>query len=654
MSSQSVSGSCVTLRPRGPRRGGGASRAAGLSLAAAIALAPAPAVAFEIFGLRFFESDAEEQQVSPDAIAYEAEFVVSPEDSPAAKAVRRASELWAGREEPAASTPALLSKARNDYANILAALYAAGYYGGVISIRVDGREAADIPVDATLRAPASVAIRVETGPRFTFGAVSIENRPGAAAGDPTLPPTAEEVGLATGETARSTVVLRAEGALVDRWREKGHPKARVAERRASAIHRDRRLDVAILMDPGRFARFGPIDVTGTETMHPGFVAWYTGLEPGEPYDPDDIERARDQLRRLGVFQAMRFVEAEDITPDGLLPMTVQVSERPLRVVGFGASYSTLDGVGVEGYWRHRNLFGRAESLRIEGRISGLDSDDISNFNYLAAVTFRKPGVFTPFSDFTARVFTDRDNPDTYVAERIGGRLGLSHRPTTDLTLELAANVEGSRISEAPIGNGDFLLASIPATFTYDRTDSELDPTRGWRARGRAEPFHEFQFENTGIISELTASTYVGLPPNDRVVLAFRASAGSLAGAPLDEIPANRLFFAGGGGSIRGYDYRSVGPRLPDGRVTGGRSYFTGSAEARVSVTDTIGVVPFVDFGNAFRDSFPDFSEELRVGAGIGLRYDTGLGPLRFDVATPVDRREGDPTIAFYLGLGQAF
>ncbi len=623
------------------------------ALLAGLALAPAPAGAFELFGLRLFGGEPEPPP-SPDAIGYEVTFLVSPEDTALARTVENASELWADRKDPAPSTPALLSRARGDYARILAALYAEGHYGGVISIRVAGREAAEIPPDATLSGPVPVTVTVDVGPAFAFGRVDIAGRPGPIPNDRTVPKTPEELGLVTGARARSTVILQSEAALVDSWRELGHPKARIANRRATARHRDRALDVAIAVDPGRYAVFGPVSVSGTEAMNPRFVAWYTGLTPGEPYDPDDIERARDQLRRLGVFQAMRFVEADAITPEGSLPIEVKLSDRPQRVFGFGANYSTLDGVGLEGYWMHRNLFGQAESLRVEGRIGGLDSSNIEDFNYLAAITFTKPGVFTPWSDFTARVFTDRDNPDTYVAERVGGRLGLTHRPTRRIQLTAAANVEGSRISDVPIGDGDFLLASVPLGIRYDGTDNELDPTRGYRVEATAEPFQEFNFDNTGIISELIGSTYLGLGAERRLVLALRAGAGSIAGAPLAEIPANRQYYVGGGGSIRGFPYRGVGPIIVNDEVIGGRSYFAGSAEARLRVTDNIGVVPFVDFGNAFIDEFPDFSEEMRVGAGLGLRYYTGLGPLRLDVATPVNPLPGDPRIALYLGLGQAF
>jgi translocation and assembly module TamA len=137
------------------------------------------------------------------------------------------------------------------------------------------------------------------------------------------------------------------------------------------------------------------------------------------------------------------------------------------------------------------------------------------------------------------------------------------------------------------------------------------------------------------------------------VIAARGAIGTIVGASLPDIPPDRRFYLGGGGSIRGYDYRSVGPKI-DGNVVGGLSFWDSSLEFRYRVTNTIGIVPFVDAGAAYEDSLPDFSEGVQVGAGIGLRYYTPLGPIRLDVAVPINPRDDEPSVAFYVGLGQAF
>ncbi|MEM8852461.1 MAG: autotransporter assembly complex family protein [Pseudomonadota bacterium] len=615
-----------------------------------LAAATTPALGFELFGVRLF--GGEKEPPPPDAVTYDVTFDTEADRSLTRRLVA-ASRLEENKGDPSPGAAALLATARGDYQRLLAVLYADGRYGGTISITVDGREAADIPIDATFGDEAEVEISVNPGPVYLFDNVSILNRPGPIAGERKVPKTPEELGLRSGAPARSGAVIAAEGALVGRWREKGHPKARIAERTATAYHDDDEMDVAITVDPGRSAVFGGTTVTGTEDMDPAFVAWYAGIKPGEPFTPEQLERARDQLRRLEVFQAQRIVEADAITSDGTLPIEIQVAESKRRVFGVGAKYSTLDGAGLEGYWRHRNLFGRAEKLQVEGRVGGINSPDPDEYNYRLAVNFLKPGVFTPYTDFSTTVFAEQIAPDTYRSKSVGARAGFSHRIGKRWTVDGFAKVEAITIDRTTVGDGDFLMFSLPTAVNYDGSNDRLNPTKGFRAGVKFEPFYEARFSNVAAVTEVQGSVYQRLG-TDRVVLAARGSLGSIAGAPLQEIPASRLFFAGGGGSIRGYPYRGVGPRNSNGEIIGGRSYFTGSVEARVQVTDSIGLVPFLDFGNAYRNELPDFSEPLKYGAGLGLRYFTGLGPLRFDVAFPLQPFDGDPNVAFYIGLGQAF
>ena len=138
-----------------------------------------------------------------------------------------------------------------------------------------------------------------------------------------------------------------------------------------------------------------------------------------------------------------------------------------------------------------------------------------------------------------------------------------------------------------------------------------------------------------------------------MILAGRVSAGTIVGADLFDIPPQRRFYVGGGGTLRGYNYQSASPRDARGNIIGGRSFFTASAEARIKVTDTVGIVPFVDMGSAFRSEVPDLGD-LRYAVGLGLRYYTGIGPVRFDVAVPLNPQKGDGDYGIYLSLGQAF
>jgi translocation and assembly module TamA len=387
-------------------------------------------------------------------------------------------------------------------------------------------------------------------------------------------------------------------------------------------------------------------------MDPDFVVWMTGIKPGTSYDPDDIRRAERNLRRLQVFAATRITEAEAVGPDGQLPLALSVAERPRRALGAGATYSTVDGAGIEGYWEHRNLFGRAERLRLEARVDGINSVDPADFNYLVGASFLKPGVFTPFTDLDAQLTAEQNDLDTYNQQTVRARVGLSHEVFEGLRVSSALNLEASNI-DGVYGDRDFLLASLPSVVDYDGRNDPLEPVRGVRARLGLEPFYEFEFGNGGLIADLKGSTYWSFDPEGKWVLAARGGVGSIVGAPADEMPENKLFYVGGGGSVRGYSYRSIGPVVND-EVVGGRSYVEASLELRARVTDTIGIVPFVDAGAAFESSFPDFSDSIKVGAGIGVRYYTSLGPIRADVAIPLDPGPDDPSFAIYIGLGQAF
>lgn len=612
--------------------------------------APAPARAIELFGIRLFEPPPEPQ---PGEVAYTVTFNAETEDSGLANRLRNASQLYDQRSQFSPGSAALIATARGDYQRILGALYSEGRYGGTISIHIDGLEAADLPLDTELGSSTTVDIAVRPGAAYLFDDIAIENRPGPVPGDLTVPPTPEEHGLVPGNVAKSGVIVASEGALLSSWRELGHPLPEVAHRRVSAYHERDAIDVDIAINPGRAAVFGKTTVTGTDRMDPDFVAYYADIPEGAQFDPDTIERAEKQLRRLEVFSASRIIEGDRVRDDGSLPLEIAVVERKRRVFGGGASISTLDGAAVEGYWRHRNLFGRAEKLSLDARVGGIDAQDPDEYNYYVGATFKKPGVFTPYTDLDATIYAEQESPDTFRSRGFGGQIGFTHRVNRHLTVGLAGAYEYSSIDQTTVGDGEFNFFSLPAFARWDNTDNELDPSKGFRVFANVEPFYESNYQNAGVISEVDARVYQGFA-DKRLILAGRAAFGSIAGAPLQETPANRLYFAGGGGSIRGYPYKGVGPVDANGDVYGGRSMFVASAEARVRVTPSIGIVPFVDVGNAFTSELPDFDEPLKVGVGVGARYYTGFGPIRLDVAVPLDPFDGDPNVAFYIGLGQAF
>ncbi len=631
-------------------------------------MAATPAHAFELFGIKLWGKDKAEE--ADDVIAepkrYKVEVTSSGnrtnKDGKAADVddlIKGASRLVADEEKAASGSGGLLAKARGDYRRLLMALYGEGRYGGTISIKVDGQEVADLPADTQLPDTSNIVINVDPGPQFLFARASITELAPPVEERRNKLQTPEEAGFKSGELAKSGVILKAERLAVEAWRRQGYAKAKIANENVVADHAGNVVDADITVEPGQLAHYGPLTVQGTARMDPEFVAYMADLKPGERYDPADLERTRRRLARMDVFRSTTIQEAQEINRDGSLPLDLIVQERKPRRFGVGANYSTLDGAGVEAFWMHRNLFGKAERLRFDAKVSGIggsqdSSFDPKNFTYQLGTTFTKPGVFTPDTDFVSSLTGKREVLDNYTETSVNGQAGFTHIFDEYMSGRLFANVSHARFDDDYYGKRDFFTVGMLGGILLDKRDNQTNATSGYYADGVIEPFYEIK--NGSFSTKFTAEGrgYYGFGADNRVVLAGRLKVGSIVGADMKDLPPDKVFFAGGGGSVRGYAYRSIGVKKPGDVVIGGRSLVEMSGEVRTKVTDSIGVVGFVDGGYVGEETYPDFAENLRLGAGAGLRYDTSLGPIRFDVAVPLNRSKGDSSFAFYVGIGQAF
>ena len=625
-------------------------------LAALVVTVSTPAAAFELFGLRLFERDKEDAagDVVGDPQNYDVEVRISGADKNVDEALNGASLLIAEKDRPAPGAAVLIARARADYRRLLAALYTQGHYGGSISILIEGVEAARIALDAGLPDPAKVLISVDPGPKFRFGRAEIVNRAPETADPDDFAALPEDNGFAPGEVARSGTIKRAERLALEAWRRQGHAKAKVSERRIEAAHNQNLLNAILMLRPGRKAYYGSVTVEGSKRMAPEFIAYMAGLPEGGEYDPDDIRRAEERLARLGVFSTARAKEADNIGPGGALPVSFIVRERSARRSGVGATLSTVDGAGIEAFWRHRNLFGRAEQLKLQATIANIgDSLDPDALTDRVAFTFVKPGVFVPDTDFTASVAGTRETLEPYRRNAVAGQAGFTHILSKDLAARIMLTAEQARFTDPAFGRREFTTAGIRGGVTRDSRDDKKNATGGYYADVEMEPFHEFRFANTAVRGTIEARIYRAFDVQKRFVAAGRLKTGFLAGSPVAQTPPDKLFFAGGGGSVRGYAYRKIGVATPDG-VTGGRSLVEGSAEIRIRIGEAFGAVAFIDFGNVGTDTFLDFARRTKIGVGAGVRYHTGLGPIRLDVAVPLDKSAGDSDFAVYVGIGQAF
>jgi translocation and assembly module TamA len=336
-------------------------------------------------------------------------------------------------------------------------------------------------------------------------------------------------------------------------------------------------------------------------------------------------------------------------------MTIATTERLHRTIGAGLAYNTSQGAAARVFWENRNLFGGAEYLRL----SAEGGQQIAAFR----ANFRRPDFLALEQDFLATAEIANDEPVAYHSRRAIATAGLERRFDHLLTGGVAFEVEKANVVQlanlnpfiASQRTQHYALVGVPAYVKLDKTDNLLNPTTGYRAQLAVTPAHTFSGSNLTFVTNLVSgSTYWGLGSEERAILAGKVAFGSLYGAPLLPLPADQRIYAGGGGSIRPYGYQMAGP-LDRGNVPiGGRSSLVLNLEARIKITETIGIVPFVDAGSYYESPVPQLGRTLLYGVGLGLRYYTAFGPLRIDLATPLHKRSADSPIQVYISLGQAF
>ncbi|MDG4646992.1 BamA/TamA family outer membrane protein [Roseibacterium sp. SDUM158017] len=540
----------------------------------------------------------------------------------------------------------IVAAARTDYARLTATLYEFGHFAPVVSITLDGREASGLSPFSVPASIATVAIEVEPGPVFSFGTAEI---------GPLAPGTDLPEDFRPGGAATTPVLQDTAAAAIDQWRARGHAVADVQSQRIVARHRDAALDASIVVAPGPVVTFGRLVPRGEDRMRTERITEIAGLPQGVVYSPEILARVTERLRDTGVFSAVA-LEERPLGPDNTMNIIANVAESPPRRFGAGAELSTDEGARVTAFWLHRNLFGGAERLRIDGEISGIgqegiDTEEVEGIDAGLRARLSRPATFTPDTLAYGELSIIGLDEPTYRLAAIELEVGVERWFSTSLEGALGIGVRQVRFEDA-LGTRETTVLFLPGEITWDNRDDALNPTAGVYMVGTATPFLSLD-DGTGI--RLTADTrgYVGFGENDRTVLAGRAQLGVLAGGDYDTIPPDFLFFSGGSGTVRGQEYQSLGA-VQQGIDSGGRGFAGLSAEIRQSLGDSnFGLVAFADAG--FISPGADFQDgDWHAGAGVGLRYATPFGPVRVDIATPVRGNGVGEDLFLYIGIGQAF
>ena len=553
---------------------------------------------------------------------------------------------------------ALLQGAQSRRAAIAGALRSRGYYDARVTATVNGQPIDDMAaLDAIEHQPDSektaFKIEVATGPVYKVVDVEILGPPNIV-GYPGL--DRSKLTLAPGKPADAAAIIATQDEILGQIRDHGYALAGVARKEVLIDHATREAHVTYTVEQGPLARMGPVRFSGTEKVDIVYLQRRVPFEQGDPFKPANVNALRDRLTSLGVFNSVRIKEATKLDPNGELPIDVALTDRPSHTIGFGASYETILGFGVNAYWMHRNLFGEAESLRLSAEVNRIGSTgSITDLGYGFKADFRKPDWWLKQQDATINAAAVNQIYDAYHRKAVTLAFGLDRIIDPHWRVKAGVYGEASQIERYGIW-GYYQLLGLPTQVIWNEANSDVDPTRGYRFILDATPYADLTHSgNLFAILKLVGTTYVDISGNGRSVLAGRAAFGTIPGGTNASIPFDKLFYAGGGGSVRGFAYQSAGPRDAFNNPLGGASLVEGSIEFRQRIGQSFGAVAFVDAGSSYTDTIPNFSQFApRLGAGVGVRYYTGFGPARLDVGFPLNKRDGDAPFGIYVSIGQAF
>ncbi len=561
------------------------------------------------------------------------------EDRALREAIQRALSQSDG---PPASRSEARRRARDAADDAVAVLRAEGYYAYVVD------------PDVTETDPPRGTVKVTPGQLFVIADPRIDWS-GAPPDEGVRERAFSVLGLTEGAAGRAAEILGAEGRAVAQVQKLGYADAMADPRQVIVDHADHTVRPTFVIAAGDLVKVDGVELS---TKGRTRIEWLKRLAPwkeGDVYDPEDIAELERRLRDTGVYDTVSVALApkEKALPSGLRPIQVTLADRASRTLELGAGYSTSEGPGVDAKWIRYNRLRRADTTTITTRVAKLEK------SLEGSVALPHWGRPQQTLKLTSRVFADTtdayDETGATFSADLTRRLQTTRYRTYGLSVDLSQTKELTTANGLPVGQR-LNLATFTAlgAYAWDYSDSILDPRRGWRVEARAEPTAiTGETSLVYIRTQAQGSAYIPFGREADTVLAGRLKLGAMLGGTMPEVPASRRFYSGGGGSVRGYSYQAIGPRLSDNTPQGGLSLFEGSIELRHRFTQQWGGVVFIDAGAVGVEPTPN-TRDFSVGAGFGVRYDLGFGPIRADIAFPLEKREGDSAFQIYLSIGQSF
>lgn len=545
-----------------------------------------------------------------------------------------------GRAESRAE---VAQRARADRQLLLDILNGQGFFDADVRLKSD--------MSATDAGAMNVVLTVVPGRRYYLGQIAFT----APAVQPTDLISSNFVPK-TGDAIIADIIMAAEANISVKLPQNGYPFAVVGQR-------DILLDSAtgvgaytLPVDTGARSYFGQLRTEGTPAFDAEHVAILRRFETGDLYDSRKVDDLRAALIATGLLStvSVEAVPGEGLAPDGTpyADLLVRQEAAPPRTLAASAGYGTGQGLRAEGSWTHRNLFPPEGSLTVAG-VAGTREQ-------AASLAFARANAGQRDRNMEISLSALHSNYDAFEAYtgRLAGTLGFASTPiwqkkfTWSIGAEILATYENAfDFARGARDRRIYYVAALPGQLGFDRSSDLLDPVKGYRLNLRVSPEASLG-AGTNLYARVILDGSYYYPVYDNIVFAARARVATISGTSRDDLAPSRRLYGGGGGSVRGFGYQQLGPKDPNNDPIGGRSLNEFALEGRYRFGN-FGVAGFVDAGQAYESSIPKF-DAWRVGVGVGGRFYTNFGPVRLDLATPLNRRTGESRFSVYVSIGQAF
>ncbi len=524
----------------------------------------------------------------------------------------------------------LKQRAKKDFPLFIKLLHSKAYFNSKIKISLEKKETQQVLI-----------FHIELGQQYQLQQVIIHQNTNYL-----KKPTLEQLKLTLNQPALTETILAAEQYLLMYAKNKSYAFAKLCPRKVTVNHDLQTVNLDLCLKTGQQVYIGDVSFTGNKHVDASFLKNLIQWQSGTLYNQKTLDAQRLKLVDSRLFTVARLNLATKADDKGHFPVIFKLTERLPRTISAGLRLTTDDELFLLRFaWEHRNLWQQGEAIDAELNISMIKSS--------LEVSFRKPVFYHPKNTLVVDSALISEDTDAFKSLRSEFSVAIEHQINKRQRFNIGLAYQFSRVTEENKTTESFNLMSIPTRFSWDFSDNFLEPTSGGRLWVDERPFYDLGSGATFHKQKIRYNHYLSLTISNDLILAGRMIIGNIWGAEINDIPADLRYFAGGGDTVRGYSFQSLSPKNKQGQIIGGRSLFALSLELRSWITDSIGLVGFLDAGRAYASAYQDFGD-LKMGAGLGLRYKTPIGSIRLDLARPLNKREEDDEFQVYISIGHTF